>query len=357
MSASSAVATQKAPALPAKRPTGTEVETLYSQLEKAAILLAAMGREHAADVLRMAEERDLVRLAMATSSLKSVSHNDLNNVIEEFIETLAETTGIYGGTDIARSMLGAVLDENGVARIMSDVEGGAHETIWSNLSKSDPAALARFLEREHPQTAALIVAQLSTGTASQTLELMDRELARKLVLRLSNIPSPDSRLTELLSEPIEKDFFVMQIRPGRTKRPADLIGGLLNNVSSARREDLMEKLQSETPELAKEVAKTIFTFEHIAVRVRTGDVPSICRAIDETDLITALAHGKLQSSETVGFLLENLPKRLAERLEADVEERDDFTPKEGEAAQQLLVQAVLDAESDGSIRLIKQEDA
>jgi flagellar motor switch protein FliG len=101
----------------------------------------------------------------------------------------------------------------------------------------------------------------------------------------------------------------------------------------------------------------MFTFEDIAVRVHGRDVAGVLRDVPEDVLMKALKLGEAQSSATVAFVLENLPRRLAERYAEELAGLGDVTRKEGEAAQIEVTKAIQAQAKAGTLRLVERESS
>ena len=183
-----------------------------------------------------------------------------------------------------------------------------------------------------PQTAAVVLSEMRAEVAASVLERLERGFAQTIVLRLSRVPTLDPPIAASIQGAIERDFLSVLQRNLSKRRPADLIAGLMNNISTEVREGFLSYLEAQEPSLAQDVQRTMFTFDDIAVRLHGRDVAGVLRDVAEEVLLKALKLGEAQSSATVGFVLENLPRRLAERYVEELAALTDVSRKEGEAA-------------------------
>jgi flagellar motor switch protein FliG len=154
---------------------------------------------------------------------------------------------------------------------------------------------------------------------------------------------------------IERDFLSVLQRNLSKRRPADLIAGLMNNISTEVREGFLSYLESQEPSLAQDVQRTMFTFEDISVRLHGRDVAGVLRDVAEEVLLKALKLGQAQDSATVAFVLENLPRRLSERYVEELAGLTDVSRKEGESAQIEITKAIQAQAKAGTIRFIEKE--
>lgn len=323
-------------------------------IEKAAIILSAIGPEAAGDVLRSLDAASLQRFARVIRGLAPVSQALLDSVIVEFLEAITSGAEVAGGDNAARRLLEGVLDEDGLAALF-EPDDPQHKSVWERLNGTPLGALATFLQAEHPQTVALVLSELRPETAASVLERLDREFAQSIVLRLARVPSLDARVAECVTSTIEREFLSVLQGNLSKRRPAELIAGLMNNISSEARDGFLGYLESQEPSLAQDVQRTMFTFEDISARLVTRDVPAVIRGIDEEVLLTALKLGEAQESASVGFILENIPRRLSERYAEELEAMEGVNRKEGEAAQMELTRQIQAMARAGEIKLLDRE--
>ncbi len=343
-------------ALKETQPKGSAIqEATMLPIEKAAVILTAIGPENAASFLKDMSESSLTRAATAISRLPSITPELLDSVIAEFLLSIGSEEEIAGGAGAARRLLEQVLDDATIDKIMFDIEGGYQRKAWKALNDCSVGALAAFVAAEHPQTAAVILSELRPDKAAGVIERLDQEFAQQTVLRLSRVPVLDQKVADMVEVVIARDFLSALQRTQRTRKPADLIAGMMNNMSTENRTRMLQHLEDQKPALASEVIKVMFTFADIRRRVEPRDVSMIIKEIDEmvlTVAIKAAQNAKIASAE---FVLENLPKRLAERLAEDIESMPDPTQRDGEAAQQEVVRTVQEMAQAGKIYLIEVE--
>jgi flagellar motor switch protein FliG len=337
------------PRAPALRP-----ELMPSPIEKAAIILTAIGPEIGGAFLRGLAEPDLLRFARTLTGLGKIRQEVLDAVIVEFLEALTAGPDVAGGAKAARKLLGAVLDENEVARLL-DGGQGSPRSVWDRMNETPVAALASFVQVEHPQTAAVVLSELRPETAASVLERLDRTFAQSIVLRLSRVPSLDPVVAAAIQGAIERDFLSVLQRNLSKRRPADLIAGLMNNISSEARDGFLGYLESQEPGLAQDVQRTMFTFEDIPSRLNPRDMAAVLRDVPEETLLTALKLGEAQGSATVPFVLENVPRRLSERYVEDLAGLPEPGRKEGEAAQIEITKAIQALVREGQIRFVEKD--
>jgi flagellar motor switch protein FliG len=346
------------PAKPAPRPRMPALQGSPSPIEKAAMILAAIGPDLASGFLRDRAEADMARFARAIGGLGKINQELLDAVIVEFLELLTTGPEISGGSKAAQKLLSAVIeDEDEVQRLIEGRQRSLVRSVWERLNDTPVPTLASFLQAEHPQTAAVVLSELRAEIAASVLERLERGFAQSVVLRLSRVPQLDPPVAASIQSAIERDFLSVLQRNLSKRRPADLIAGLMNNVSTEVREAFLGYLEAQEPTLAQDVQRTMFTFDDIALRLHGRDVAGTLRDVPEEELLKALKLGEAQGSASVGFILENLPRRLAERYAEEMAGIDDLSRKEGEAAQIEITKAIQAQVKAGTVRFVEKDSA
>lgn len=323
-------------------------------VEKAAIIMIALGPDAASALLREMGEQRIRRFAQTVSRMTRISAETVDHVIGDFLDLLQDNMSVTGGPDEVKRFLGEILDSDSVTRIMEDL-GGEGASIWTRLAQVDEARLAAWLKMEHPQFSAVVLTKLNSLKAARVLELFDADMAQLVVLRMSRIPVLDNPTLSKLTEMIERDFLPTVQREKGARKPADLIAGLMNHVSGAMRDDLLGRMKQEDPSLTEEVQRVMFTFNDIVDRVQPRDIGPITKGVEEAVLMTALKMGEVQVSPTVEFILSNISKRLAERIREDLQNVPDPNKRDGEAAQAELIGVIKDMVDTGQIKLVEND--
>lgn len=329
---------------------------LLSPIEKAAILLTAIGPELGGGFLKGLSETDLMRFAQALSGLGRVQQEELDEVIVEFLEALTAGPEVAGDAEAARKLLSAVLDEDEIARLF-DAGRGSQRSVWERLNEAPVAALSTFLAAEHPQTAAVILSEMRPEAAANALERLDRNFAQMVVLRLSRVPSLDMPISQAIQAAIDRDFLSVLQRNMSKRRPAELIASLMNNISSEARDGFLGYLEGQDAVLAADVQRTMFTFEDIPLRVNPRELSTVLREVAEDVLMPAMKLAKMMGSPALPFILENVPRRLSERYAEDLNAMPDVPRKEGEAAQIEITKTIQQLARSGAIRLVEKDPA
>src|SRR5579884_2534112 len=161
-----------------------------SGLKKAAIFLASIGEAASAEVLKRLSEQEVKAVSKAIVRLEAVSREETEAVLEEIYRTAFSEPGVArGGLHYARKVLASAFGAEGARRIEEHLANGSGQSgkEVELLQRADPQQLGRFLEDEHPQTIAIILAHLSTQQAASLLGSLAPALRADVIIRIAEL--------------------------------------------------------------------------------------------------------------------------------------------------------------------------
>jgi flagellar motor switch protein FliG len=338
-------------------PPAAAGERQLTRQQKAAIIIGALGPEAAGPLLERLDEASLRGFAEGMAQLRRIEPETVSRTIREFLEELTRPTPrLAGGLKTARGMLEQHVDEGTLMRILDDVDVPSVHNVWRKLSRVDEDALAEFLKREHPQTAAVVLSKLSSELAARVLSRFEPDRARDVVLGITKTQSLDPRVIETIGASVSRDFLAGQNADGFRRNPAERVGAIMNFTAAEIRNHVLEHIAETQPDFAEEIKRKMFTFEDIPARVESRDVASLVREADRDALLRALAGARESAPEAAEFVLSNISSRMAEQLREELGEIGKVRRKESEAAQAEIIMTVRALVERGDMRLVVGED-
>lgn len=332
---------------PAQQGPRDEVAAI-DKVDKATIVLVALGPEAAAGLLADAGEERITRFARSVAKMGETPPHVVDQVLAEFINRIRDESAVEGGRAEARRFLDQVLSGPDAERVMGELEI-KRTSVWAEIAEIDDMRVAEWLKTEHSHVAAVALARLSSPKAARILELLPPDAARAIVLRMGAAASADPAAAERIGEAIRRDI-LPAVHAGRSRlSPADLIGAVMNHVSPSVRDKLLGAMSTSAPALSDAVRRIMFTFEHIPERVEPRDVIAVSKAIDEPTLLAALKADAARGPEVADFIFDNISKRLADRLREDLAALPQPSRKDGEAAQSAVVAAIVEMRDSGAL--------
>ncbi len=325
-----------------------------TDVEKAAVILAALGPKIAASLLDGFDRGRIQRFARAVNDMQEMSMATVDNVIAEFLLRLTEDAGLAGGDEETRRFLSEFMEKEQVNQLMDDVQAKGR-SVWTALGDVADTRLLSWLKSEHPQVAAIALTKLTSAKTAGLLEQLEPDLAKRIVLRMSQATSAPPEVTERIGEIIRQEFLpIAKVKKDR-KDPPELIASIMNHVSSGVRDSLMDHMEESSPALAASVRKFVFTYEDVPKRISGRDVSQIIKVVDEATLLVALKSTGDAAIATSEFILSNISTRLAARLRDDLKELPSPKRKEFESAQGTVVAEIVALRDRGVLKMIEIE--
>jgi flagellar motor switch protein FliG len=230
--------------------------------EKVAALLLAAGKPVASRLLKHFDPVELKEITRSAAELGAVSAGEIETLIEEFAHEFAAGMSLLGTAREVEKLLTGVLPGEQIAEIMSDVLGRGDSTIWERASGIPEAAIAEFLAREHPQTAALVLSKLKTDSSAKALAALPGPLRNELMRRMLTLkPISDVALC-LLEEGVHEELVLGHARNPRGAAHARA-AEIVNSMKPEEIEELLGSLAVERPEEAAALKRMLFRFEDI----------------------------------------------------------------------------------------------
>ncbi|MEM9705816.1 MAG: FliG C-terminal domain-containing protein [Pseudomonadota bacterium] len=320
--------------------------------QKAAIVIAALGPDAAGPVIQLITDNHLRAFTRAFAKIDRIPRDTLNAVVHEFLGKLnASADELKGGFEQARAILSEYKRNDEIVRLMEDIGAPSGRSVWDRLEESSDKDLCTYFSNQHPQTVAVVLSKLSPDKASMLLALMPEDLAQQALLRMSKPLEIGAAALDALAETIEREFLAPSKTAKSERKPGQMIGAMLNNLPSERRDLLMEQLGEHVPEIVPEVQRFMLTFQDFPVRVPANAAASIVRDLEESVFITALKFGKQNAPKAVDFIMENISQRMAQQYQEQLDKAGKVTVKDGEAAQRQVMAVVRKLENSGEIKL------
>jgi len=314
--------------------------------EKAATLLIALGPEYSADIFKHLREEEIEELTLEIASIKSVSTQEKEQIMEEFYQIcLAQNYIAEGGIGYAREILEKALGAQKALDIINKLTASLQVRPFEFVRKTDPSQLLNFIQKEHNQTVALILAYLSPAQASQILSGLPPEKQVDVARRIATMDrtTPDvikeveNILIKNLSSLVNEDF----TSAGGIQSIVDI----LNSVDRGTERHIIETLDIEDAELAEEIKKRMFVFEDILL-LDGKAIQRFLREVENNVLAVALKGATEEVSRVINA---NMSKRLAEMIKEDIEFMGPVRLKDVEEAQQTIVNVIRRLEDSGEI--------
>ena len=259
-----------------------------------------------------------------------------------------------GGDAYARSLLVKAFGEEGAKALMEQVSR-AQELSASqldSLQKADPQQLARFLESEHPQTIALILAHLDSKPASTLLMKLPEQVRAEVVKRLALLRNFSPEMAQRVSLVLHKKLQALGEQSRRAYAGFKGVAELLNRLEPNTVKAILETIEAEDAKLALNIRNLMFTFDDL-LGVPESGIRELVARLDKKVLALAL---KGASEEVRNHLLKTMSSRAVDMLKEDMDVLGPVRARDVNKAQQEAVATARKLEEEGKI-VLKPESA
>jgi flagellar motor switch protein FliG len=317
-----------------------------SGLRKSAILVLTLEQGVAADILKHLDEAQIEELSREIAGLGPVTQAMRDEVVGEFYQlALARTYADEGGWDYAKNLLTRSLPEDQAKKIIEQVNQTIQSAPFSFLQKAESENLLTFIQDEHPQTIALILAHLKPSQASEILVGLPGQKQVEVVKRIANMEQTNPEVIKEVERGLEHRLSAMISQTFEKAGGVDTVAEMLNLADRATEKSIMEGLEAEDPDLVEQIRRLMFVFEDIMM-VNDKGIQSMLKEVDNDDLSLAL---KTASQDLKDKIFKNMSERAAQLIKEDMEYMGPVRVSDVEAAQQKIVDVVRRLEESGEI--------
>jgi flagellar motor switch protein FliG len=318
----------------------------YTGRQKAAIFLVTIGSEISAEIFKYLREDEIETLTFEIARLETIDSEQKDTILQEFQELMMANQFIStGGIDYARELLEKSLGSQKAIDIINRLTSSLQVRPFDFIRRTDPAHLLNFIQQEHPQTIALILAYLEPNKASIILQNLPHEVQSDVARRIATMDRTSPEVLREVERVLEKKLSSLSSEDYTAAGGVESIVEILNLVDRASEKQIIEALEDEDPELAEEIKKRMFVFEDI-VMLDDRAIQKVMREVDSQELAKAL---KSVDSEVQDKIFKNMSKRAASMLKEDMEYMGPVRLKDVEEAQQKIVSIIRHLEDTGEI--------
>lgn len=315
-------------------------------VQKAAILLIALGPDKSSNVFKHLKEDEIEQLTLEIANTRSVSPAMKDAVLDEFYEVcLAQQYIAEGGIGYAKDLLEKALGSERAKDVIGKLTASLQVRPFEFVRKTDASQLLNFIQDEHPQTIALILSYLSSNQASAIISALSPEKQIDVAKRIAQMDRTSPDVIKEVEKVLEQKLASLVNQDYTIVGGVDSIVDILNTVDRGTEKHIMESLEIEDPELADEIRKKMFVFEDI-LSLDDRSIQRVLREVDNNELAVAL---KGSNEEVQNLIFSNLSKRLATMIREDMDFMGPVRMKDVEEAQQKIVNIIRKLEDSAEI--------
>ena len=317
-----------------------------SGLQKAAVLLIALGPERSANVFKHLKEDEIEELTLEIANTRNITPKVKDDVISEFYQVcLAQQYIAEGGINYAKEVLEKSFGADRAMDVIGKLTASLQVKPFEFIRKTDASQLLNFIQDEHPQTIALILSYLSASQSALILSALPPDRQADVAKRIAIMDRTSPEVIKEVEKVLESKLSSLVNQDYTIIGGVDAVVEILNTVDRGTEKHIMETLEIEEPELADEIRKKMFVFEDILL-LDDRAIQRVLRDVENGDLATAL---KGSNEEVQNAIFNNLSKRLAAMIKEDMEFMGPVRMKDVEEAQQKIVNVIRKLEDSAEI--------
>jgi flagellar motor switch protein FliG len=319
-------------------------------LQKAAILLVLLGEEAASNIYRNLPEVDVERLTRRIAELEQFKPETAISVLEEYRRlTLTQGYLSEGGPEYAEKLLVKAFGETGAQRLLEQVKRTMEQSAvhLESLQESDPQQLAKFLELEHPQTIALILAHLHARQASQLLLRLPEDVRAETVKRLAQLRQFSPEVAQKVAIALNKHLESLGEQSRRAYAGFKGAADLLNQLEPISSKGILEAIEKDDPKMALGIRNLMFTFEDLLGVPEVG-IRELLGQLDKKTLALALRGAP---EELKNLIFKCMSSRAVDMLKEDMQVLGPVRAKDVNQAQREIVEVARRLEGEGKLVL------
>ncbi len=321
-------------------------EKLTGGVQKAAVLLIALGPEKSASIFKHLKEEEVEELTLEIANTRNITPQMKDDVINEFYQIcLAQQYIAEGGINYAKEVLEKSFGSEKAMDVIGKLTASLQVKPFEFVRKTDATQLLNFIQDEHPQTIALILSYLSAAQSALIISALPPDRQADVAKRIAVMDRTSPDVIKEVEKVLESKVASLVNQDYTVIGGVDAVVEILNTVDRGTEKHIMETLEIEEPELADEIRKKMFVFEDILL-LDDRAIQRVLRDVDNGDLAIAL---KGSNEEVQTAIFNNMSKRLSAMIKEDMEFMGPVRMKDVEEAQQKIVNIIRKLEDSAEI--------
>ena len=318
-------------------------------MQKAAVLMVTLGDETASNIFKYLEEDEIQTISREIAITKHVQPEVAEEVMEEFhTMTQARSYISQGGIEYAKKLLiksvGPEVARKIIDRLVKALESSAG---FTSLERANPQQLSKFIQNEHPQTIALILAHLNASQAAELISSLPEVLRSDVAMRMASLQEISPEVVRRISLILEQKLEALGSFATEAYGGVRAVAELFNRMDRSTGRAVLEKIETENPQLAASIRDLMFVFDDILLIDDSG-ITEILKRADKKTLTIAL---KGTSEELQNQFFRNMSSRAVELMKEEMEFMGPVKLKDVEKSQHEVVEIVRQLEEEGVISI------
>ncbi len=334
---------------------GGETSTLTSR-QKIAVLLAHLGTQRAAPVLKEMSDDEAISFTKEIIGLPPLSSAMVAEVFAEFMDRVGQSEMMgQGGLELARAFLQERLGQTRAQEVMDQIEGQRAASPLSGLARIDPQQALAVLGGQQPQVVAVLLAYLPPEEAANLLSVLEPAFRVKVAKRIAQLTRVDPVAIRQATS-----LFAEKLRGVQAGGSTTVAGGtttvaeILNHSDRAIEQQVLRDLEEQDQAIAEQIRAKLFTFDDV-IKLDGKSLQQIFRSVDAATLALAMKDPRL-SGDAVAKIRANLSERVTAMVDEELEVMGAVRGTQVNAAQATIVRTARQLDADGVIVIAREDE-
>lgn len=291
-------------------------------------------------------DEEIEQLTLDLSSLGTIDADLRIAVLDEFYQmAVAKRYVAQGGIEFARDLLENALGSDRALEVLTKLQSSLQEVPFEFLKRADPAQICSFIQDEHPQTIALILAHLNSAVSAIVLSALPRATQADVVVRIATMDRTPPEIVREVERVLERKMASIFSQGFTFAGGVKEVAEILNRIERNAEKSIMSDLEERDPELAAEIGRLMFTFDDI-IYVDDSGIQRVLREIESKELALAL---KAANGDVMEKIFKNMSERAREMIKEEIEFMGPVRLRNVEEAQQKIVGVIRRLEDAGEL--------
>jgi len=317
-------------------------------LQKAAILMLALGEDCASDVMRHLGPREVQKLSMAMAGMAAIPHENVASALSAFISETGDSSSMgIDSADYIRNVLTKALGDDKASNLLNRILDGNDSSGIESLKWMDATSVAELIQNEHPQIISTILVHLERDQAGEILSHFTEELRNDVMLRIATLdgiqPTALRELNDVLTKLLTGNTGGKKKSIGGTRAAAEII----NFMNGEQETSVMENLRNYDSAMTDKIMDEMFRFDNI-LDIDDRGIQLLLREVQSESLIVAL---KGASPDMRDKIFKNMSQRAAEMMRDDLDSKGPVRLSEVETQQKEILVIVRRLAEEGQLML------
>ncbi len=315
--------------------------------QKAAVLLFSLGEDIAAEIAKNLDELELKKLGASMARVFSLSPEAIDSVFSEFQSRASSSQRIplnpAERSQFLRNVLSKAVRGEKAQALLDEIQQKGKWNLFQKVRKLDAKTLANFIQNEHPQTIAVVLAHLDAGQTAAILEEFAAPLQTDILYRIAMLENIPPGVLEEIDQTLQDEISMIENTEGRSVGGIRSAAEILNQMKGSAENQILQAMEEQQQGLADEIRRWMFVFEDL-ILVDDRSIMAVLKEVEADTLKLAL---RTASEELKEKIFKNMSERAAVMMKEDLEVMGPVRLRDVEAAQQTFIKIGKKLESEG----------